>query len=78
MKGYFKKDCPKRKNKPKHLKNQSGDTIIVEEEVYESISVCIATNNKEKCKWILDLGCTIHMSPFIDCFIEERVRIKKK
>ncbi|KAK9214088.1 hypothetical protein WN944_006076 [Citrus x changshan-huyou] len=38
-KGYFKKDCPERKNKPKDLKNQSGDTIIVEEEVYESGSL---------------------------------------
>ena len=40
--GYFKKDCPKLKNK----KNErNGDAVTMEEEGYESVGVCVATKD---------------------------------
>ena len=32
--------------------------------------MCVATDCYKKGKWILDSGCTFHMSPFKDYFIE--------
>ncbi|KAH9782190.1 Integrase catalytic domain-containing protein [Citrus sinensis] len=58
--GHFKKDCPEKKQK---RKDQNGDAAIVADEGYESARVCVATNEVQKGKWILDSGCTFHMSP---------------
>ncbi|KAH9678644.1 Integrase catalytic domain-containing protein [Citrus sinensis] len=33
---HFKRDCPEKKNKPKDLRNYSGDAVLVEEEGSES------------------------------------------
>lgn len=34
---------------------------MVEEERCESYGVCVATESKDKGKWVLDSGCTFHM-----------------
>ena len=68
--GHLKRDCPERKLKPKDSMNRSGDAAIVEEEGYESVGVCVATDCNQKCKWILDSGCTFYMTPFKDYFTE--------
>ena len=36
----------------------------MEEEGYESAGVCVATEDLQRGKWILDFGCTFHMCPF--------------
>ncbi|KAH9660266.1 hypothetical protein KPL70_024153 [Citrus sinensis] len=59
--GHFKKDCPEKQRKPKDSRNQNGDAAVVEEEGYESAGVCVATENSQKGKWVLDSGCTFHM-----------------
>ena len=35
--------------------------------------MCVATDCSQKGKWILDSGCTFHMTPFKDYFIEYHV-----
>ncbi|KAH9725257.1 hypothetical protein KPL70_007804 [Citrus sinensis] len=45
-------------------KGQNGGAAVAEEEGYESAGVCIATDSKDKGKWVLDSGCTFHMSPY--------------
>ncbi|KAH9767149.1 hypothetical protein KPL71_011170 [Citrus sinensis] len=65
--GHFKKDCPEKGFKKK---GQNGDAAIVEEDGYESADVCVATEEVQKGKWILDSGCTFHMSPCQNFFSE--------
>ncbi|KAH9668238.1 hypothetical protein KPL70_021339 [Citrus sinensis] len=71
--GHLKRDCPERKFKPKDSVNRSGDAAIVEEEGYESAGVYVATDCSQKGKWILDSGCTFHMTPFKDYFTEYHI-----
>lgn len=49
-------------------KYQNKDAAIIEVECYESVGVCIATENREKAKWVLDLGCAFHMYSFKNFF----------
>ncbi|KAH9649116.1 hypothetical protein KPL70_025868 [Citrus sinensis] len=65
--GHFKKDCPEKKFKKK---GQDGDATVAEEEGYESVGVCIATDSKYRGKWVLDSGCTFHMSPYKSYFTD--------
>ncbi|KAH9655442.1 hypothetical protein KPL70_022326 [Citrus sinensis] len=59
--GHFKKDCPEKKFQKKE---KDGDAAVVEEKGYESAGVCVATESKDKGKWVLDSGCTFHMCPY--------------
>ncbi|KAH9647611.1 hypothetical protein KPL70_025255 [Citrus sinensis] len=59
--GHFKKDCPEKKFQKK---GKDGDAAVVEEEGYESAGVCVATESKDRGKWVLDSGCTFHMCPY--------------
>jgi len=61
--GHFKKDCPDLKNKNKERVG-NATTAEEEEDGYESAGVCVATEDMQKGKWILDSGCTFHMSPY--------------
>ncbi|KAH9778820.1 Integrase catalytic domain-containing protein [Citrus sinensis] len=65
--GHFKKDCPEKKFKKK---GQDGGAAVAEEEGYESAGVCITTDSKDKGKWVLDSGCTFHMSPYKSYFTD--------
>ena len=59
--GHFKRDCQEFKNKSKE---RNTDATTVKEEGYESAGVCVATEDLQRGKWILDYGCTFHMCPF--------------
>ncbi|KAH9743535.1 hypothetical protein KPL70_003339 [Citrus sinensis] len=61
--GHFKKDCRDLKNKNKERVGNAA-TAEEEEDGYESADVCVAIENIQKGKWILDSGCTFHMSPY--------------
>ncbi|KAH9687883.1 Integrase catalytic domain-containing protein [Citrus sinensis] len=65
--GHFKKDCPEKKLKKK---GQDEGAAVAEEEGYESAGVCIATDSKYRGKWVLDSGCTFHMSPYKSYFTD--------
>lgn len=43
---------------------------MVEDEGYESAGVLIASDVNQKCKWVLDSGCSFHMCPFKSHFSE--------
>ena len=64
---HFKKDCPE-KNFKKN--GQNGDAAIVEEDGYASVDVCVATEEVQKSKWILDSRCTFYMSHCQNYFSE--------
>ncbi|KAH9678410.1 hypothetical protein KPL71_025698 [Citrus sinensis] len=62
--GHFKRDCPERKTKQKEPKDKSGNAAIATEETsFETAEVLIATKEKTQGQWVLDSGCTFHMSP---------------
>lgn len=43
----------------------------MKEEGYEFATVCVTTeNNKKKDKYVVDSGCTFHIYPFKNYFIE--------
>lgn len=65
--GHFKKDYLERKLKKK---GKNGDVVVAEDGGYKFVGVYIATDNKENGKWVLDLGCTFHMSLFKNNFTE--------
>ena len=49
-------------------KEKNGDVATIEEEGYEFAGVCVATEDLQRGKWILDSGCTFYMCPFKSYF----------
>ena len=69
--GHFKKDCSERLGKGKE--KQSDGDVSVASEGYESSEVLLVTDRDSGVEWILDSGCTFHMSPirsYFDTFEE--------
>ncbi|KAH9751241.1 Integrase catalytic domain-containing protein [Citrus sinensis] len=61
--GHFKKDFHERKSKQKEPKDKSRNAAIATKETsFETIEVLIATKEKPQGQWVLDSGCTFHMS----------------
>ncbi|KAG8481939.1 hypothetical protein CXB51_026741 [Gossypium anomalum] len=75
-KGYIKSECYKLQNKIKReATNQkgkqpenSGEADIVEDYNYGKLLVTSINDSKVSEEWILDSGCTFHMSPNRDWF----------
>ncbi|KAG8496044.1 hypothetical protein CXB51_009475 [Gossypium anomalum] len=75
-KGYIKSECYKLQNKiKKEAANQkgkqpenSGEVDVVEDYSDGELLVASVNNYKVSEEWILDLGCTFHMSPNRDWF----------
>ena len=64
--GLPKKFCPKRNKKVKDEESR-GEVSIVEDG-YESANILIVSTCESDQKWILDSGCTFHMTPNKDWF----------
>ncbi|KAH9650014.1 hypothetical protein KPL70_026198 [Citrus sinensis] len=64
-----KTDGKKKKQGKTKIKNKNLKSIV-EEKGYESTNVCVATEEVQKGKWILDSGCTFHMSHCQNFFSE--------
>ncbi|TXG72438.1 hypothetical protein EZV62_001017 [Acer yangbiense] len=61
--GHFRRDCPERKNKKRQdSESENGDADVVSEG-YESADVLIASEMDASKEWVLDSGCTFHMTP---------------
>ncbi|KAE8693200.1 Cellulose synthase-like protein D2 [Hibiscus syriacus] len=59
-KGHWKKDCPKLKKKGK----VAPDACVAEHDAHDSdISLVASLTTFHSDEWILDSGCTYHMSP---------------
>ncbi|KAE8707872.1 hypothetical protein F3Y22_tig00110372pilonHSYRG00231 [Hibiscus syriacus] len=59
-KGHWKKDCPKLKKKEK----PAPDACVAEHDAHDSdISLVASSTTFHSDEWILDSGCTYHMSP---------------
>lgn len=69
--GHFKKDCPKRKRRfsESEKTHDPRDADIVEEG-YESAEVLTISETDSSKDWILDSGCTFHLTPNKDWFEE--------
>lgn len=65
--GHIRRLCPKRKKETKDKETISGDAAVVEEG-YESSDVLVVTTNNSDKQWILDSGCSFHMTPNRDWF----------
>ncbi|KAG9453307.1 hypothetical protein H6P81_006211 [Aristolochia fimbriata] len=66
--GHWKKDCPKLKKKGVASKNANAAEYISDAESDTSLVVSPSTSHQDK--WILDSGCTYHMSPIREWFFE--------
>ncbi|KAM2059174.1 hypothetical protein TB1_030778 [Malus domestica] len=64
-KGHWKKDCPRLKTKGK----ESSETNVAEVET-DFFYFALTTSSLFNCatKWVLDTGCTHHMTPHKDWF----------
>ncbi|KAM1684607.1 hypothetical protein ACFXTN_032657 [Malus domestica] len=64
-KGHWKKDCPKLKTKGK----ESSEANVAEVET-DLFDFALTTSSSFDCatKWVLDTGCTHHMTPHKDWF----------
>ena len=68
--GHIKKYCPQRKKgNGKFEDSDQGDAASVSDG-YDSAEVLAVTCDDPKDEWILDSGCTFHMTPRRDWFVE--------
>ncbi|KAL0444706.1 UNVERIFIED_CONTAM: Retrovirus-related Pol polyprotein from transposon TNT 1-94 [Sesamum latifolium] len=62
--GHFIKECKKpRRNPPKESANASEETV---DEVYMLSDVNVVRSILNKYEWLIDSGCTVHMTPYRD------------
>ncbi|KAL0409123.1 UNVERIFIED_CONTAM: Retrovirus-related Pol polyprotein from transposon TNT 1-94 [Sesamum radiatum] len=62
--GHFIRDCKKpRKDPPRESANNSDDTV---DEVYMLSDVNAVKSVLNKHEWLIDSGCTVHMTPYRD------------
>lgn len=67
--GHLKRQCPKRNQGKKSKDGDNGNATIVEDGYDNANVLVVATKGIEKC-WILDSGCSFHVSPNKD-WLEE-------
>ncbi|CAM8912019.1 unnamed protein product [Rhodiola kirilowii] len=60
--GHFRKDCPVRKKQNHHKDGDKGEAASAEEG-YKSADVLVVTKADTSQGWILDSGCSYHMTP---------------
>ena len=65
--GHFRRDCPERKKK-NNGKGKDGIDLATVADGYESSDVLTITDQPCSEEWILDSGCTFHMTPNLDWF----------
>ncbi|KAH9781781.1 hypothetical protein KPL71_008610 [Citrus sinensis] len=62
--GHYIRDCAEKK---RDSKEKSGDAAVASDESsnggYQSADLLVASNGKIKGQWVLDSGCSFHMSP---------------
>ena len=67
------KSRPDKKNKPRDIREKTRDAVVATESIesdnYDSIGVLIVTNNQTRGNWALDSGCSLHMCPNKNLFI---------
>ncbi|TYK09561.1 Retrovirus-related Pol polyprotein from transposon TNT 1-94 [Cucumis melo var. makuwa] len=72
-KGHFKKHCPLNKSKEasssKHANSKANDTDEYDSTGYDSVEVLMVSHKDIQNAWIMDSGCTHHMTPNQDIFI---------
>lgn len=59
--GHFKKECPDRKFKRKDDNDEAGK-VSIESDGYENAEVLMATTTITEKDWVLDSGCSFHMT----------------
>lgn len=67
--GHFKRDCPEKvkKDQNKERGKEPGEASLAEED-YESSEALAVTQQDSRREWILDSGCSFHMTPNKDWF----------
>ena len=67
-KGHKKVDCYKLKNKEERKAKSAEASIIENASTYEVLSVTNIAKCRFSNEWIMDSGCSFHMSPYRDWF----------
>ena len=65
--GHTRKVCPELQKD--HGGKDNGNTTIVQDD-FDSSDVLMVSNNNSSNEWIMDYGCTWHMTPNKDLFEE--------
>lgn len=65
--GHFIKECPERKKKNNGKYNDESDIAVVADG-YESAEVLSISTEKHSEEWILESGCSFHMTPNLEWF----------
>ena len=58
--GHYIRDCAEKK---KDNKEKLGDAAVTSDEGYQSADLLVAPNGKIEGRWVLDFGCSFHISP---------------
>ncbi|XP_052174285.1 retrovirus-related Pol polyprotein from transposon TNT 1-94 isoform X1 [Diospyros lotus] len=66
--GHIKKNCPKRKQDFSD-KGKSEFSNSTRELDYDSLDVLVVSRHLDEVVWVLDSGCSFHMSPHIEWFL---------
>ncbi|XP_073122036.1 heat shock cognate 70 kDa protein-like [Henckelia pumila] len=65
--GHLKRNCPERNKKQGEKESGLGDAAVVEDG-YKSADILLVTTEKSERDWILDSGCSFHVSPYREWF----------
>ena len=73
--GHFKKQCYKwlDKNKNQRQGSDRGESSLAKDDAKDLVGLLVAEANSaesDKDEWVLDTGCTFHMMPRADLFID--------
>ena len=60
--GHTKRFFPKRNKKNKEHDEAKSEVVVIEDG-YDSADVLIVTTSESDRKWVLEFGCSFHMSP---------------
>ncbi|RVW63580.1 Retrovirus-related Pol polyprotein from transposon TNT 1-94 [Vitis vinifera] len=69
--GHYKKECPKRKKKKGEKLNQKDlGVAAVASDGYDLADILVVSSNDSGGEWLLDSGCSFHMTLYKNCFQE--------
>jgi len=69
--GHIKKHCPKRKKDFQEKSNSEISSSICEFD-YDSADTLVVSRKENREVWVLDSGCSFHMTPHREWFLNYR------
>lgn len=66
--GHIRRFCPERQKKKNTTQGKKTSEAEVAADDYDSSKALVVSESEARNEWILDLGCSFHMSPHKDWF----------